>query len=71
MPSRRSFRASDWYEAVAYTIHPGLKASPMLVHKYIGENGSAAMPAPNRSAGVTPEVNLRISFHAGNEACKE
>ena len=32
----------------------------MLVHKFVDENGSAAMLAAKRSAGVTPEVNLRI-----------
>ena len=31
----------------------------MLVCKYVDENGSAAMLATKRSAGVTPEVNLR------------
>ena len=28
------------------------------------------MLAIKRSAGVAPEVNLRILLHAGNEACK-
>ena len=31
----------------------------MPAHKYVGGNGSAAMLAAKRSAGVTPEVNLR------------
>ena len=31
----------------------------MLVHKYVDQNGSAAMLTAKRSAGVTPEVNLR------------
>ena len=31
----------------------------MLVCKYVYENGSAAMLAAKRSAGVAPEVNLR------------
>ena len=31
----------------------------MPVHSYVEENGSAAMLATKRSAGVTPEVNLR------------
>ena len=30
----------------------------MPVHRYVEENGSAAMLAAKRSAGVTPEVNL-------------
>ena len=31
----------------------------MLVHKDVDENGSIAMLATKRSAGVTPEVNVR------------
>ena len=31
----------------------------MPVHRYVEENSSAAMLAAMRSAGVTPEVNLR------------
>ena len=38
----------------------------MLVHKYMDENGSAA----NRSAGVAPEVNLRIPLCTGDKAFK-
>ena len=30
----------------------------MPAHRYVEENGSAAMLAAKRSAGVTPEVNL-------------
>ena len=30
----------------------------MPAHRYVKENGSAAMLAAKRSAGVTPEVNL-------------
>ena len=40
----------------------------MLVHKYVDRNGSAAMLTAKRSAGVTPEVNLRNMLHAGEEA---
>ena len=43
----------------------------MLVHKYVDENGSVAMHAAKRSAGVAPEMNLRSLFCAGNEAHKE
>ena len=32
---------------------------PMPACRYVEENGSAAMLAAKRSAGVTPEVNLR------------
>ena len=35
------------------------------------ENGSAAMLAAKRSAGVAPEVNLRIPLCTGKEACKQ
>ena len=31
----------------------------MSAHRYVEENGLAAMLATKRSAGVTPEVNLR------------
>ena len=34
------------------------------------EKSSAAMLAPIRSSGVTPEVNLRNPLHAGDEECK-
>ena len=40
----------------------------MLVRKYVDENGLAAMLATKKSAGVMPEVNLRIPLHAGDEA---
>ena len=32
----------------------------MPAHRYMEENGSAAMLAAKRSAGVAPEVNLRV-----------
>ena len=46
---------------------------PMLVDtsngcKYVGQSGSAAMLAVKRSAGVTPEVNLRNSMQARKHA---
>ena len=31
----------------------------LTTHRYVEDNGSAAMLATNRSAGVTPKVNLR------------
>ena len=42
----------------------------MLVSKYVDRNGSAAILTIKRSAGVAPEVNLRILLHTGNEAGK-
>ena len=33
----------------------------MPTHRHVEENGSAAMLAAKRSAGVVPEVNLRVS----------
>ena len=42
----------------------------MLVHKYVDENGSAAMLVAKRSASVAPEMNLRSLLCAGNETCK-
>ena len=47
-----------------------IRAQPMLVCKYVDENGSAAMLAAKRSAGVTPEVNLRILLHTDDEGHK-
>ena len=41
-----------------------------FVHKYIDWNGSAAMLAAKRSAGVTTMVNLRIPLHLGDKAYK-
>ena len=43
----------------------------MLVQKYVDLNGSAAMLATKRSAGVTPEVNLRILLHAGKKNTRQ
>ena len=42
----------------------------MLAHKYMDQNGWATMLATTteRSAGVTPEVNISILLHAGDEA---
>ena len=42
----------------------------MLVRKYIHWDGSDAMLAAKRLAGVTSEVNLRILLHTDNQACK-
>ena len=36
--------------------------------KYVDQTGSAAMLATKRSAGVTPEVNLRNPLHATERA---
>ena len=36
----------------------------------VDENGSAAMMAAKRSAGVAPEVNLKIRLLTGDGACK-
>ena len=40
------------------------------VCRYMDRKGSAAMLTSILSAGVTPEVNLRNSLHAGNKARK-
>ena len=42
----------------------------MLVLTYVDVNGSAAKLATKKSAGVTPEVNLRIPLHTSYKACK-
>ena len=38
------------------------RVPPMLVHRYVEENGSAAMLASKSSAGVTQAVNGPIRF---------
>ena len=40
-------------------------------YKYVGQKGLAAMLAVKRSAGVTPEVNLRKSTQARKHASKK
>ena len=53
-------------------LDPGLKSHQYLyVCKYVDWNGFGAMLATKRSAGVTPEVNLRNPLHVGDEACKQ
>ena len=41
---------------------------PMPIYKRT-KNGLGTVLAVKRSAGVTPEVNLRNSLHAGKEVC--
>ena len=43
----------------------------IYLHKYVDPKGLVATVAAKRSAGVAPEVNLRILLHAGNKACKQ
>ena len=63
-------RASAWSHTMGYH-RSWSQAPPMLVCKYMDENGSAAMLAAKRSAGVTPEVNLKILFtQAMKHACE-
>ena len=52
------------------TINPGLGPHQWLFRS-TRFNSSAAMPATKRSAGVVPEVNLRIPLNAGYKACKQ
>ena len=53
-------RASAWSHTVRQQQHSStwFWAPPIPVHRYMEENGSAAMLATKRSAGVTPEVNF-------------
>ena len=55
----RNLCLSTLYKTTFWTI---------LVWKYMDENGSAAMLATKRSAGVIPEVNLMSPLCAGDEA---
>ena len=43
----------------------------MPAHRYVEEIGSAAMLVTKMSAGVPPEVNLRIPLHASNKLDKQ
>ena len=43
---------------------------PVPICKYVDQNGLAAMLATKRSAGVTPEINLKNPLHTGNETHK-
>ena len=45
------------------------QAPQILVHKYVDQNSSTAMFTTKRSAGVAPEVNMRIPLHAGDKTC--
>ena len=41
-----------------------------MFRKYVDRNSSIAILVAKRSAGVAPEVNLRMSLCTGEEACK-
>ena len=51
---------------------PGLSPTNarIYMYKYVDQKGLAAMLAIKRLAGVTQEVNLRNSLHAGDKTCK-
>ena len=51
--------ASSMYSVRLQHYRSWFRASPMPVHRYVEENGSAVMLGANTMAGVTPEVNLR------------
>ena len=40
----------------------------MVVRKYVDCKGSAVMLAAKKSAGVTPEVNMRNPLHVGEKS---
>ena len=42
----------------------------LQVKKYMAWNGLATMLAIERSAGITPEVNLKNPLQAGDNECK-
>ena len=62
MPSRHTpvSRSSTWSHTVRqqHSISKS-RAPPMLVCKYVDDNGSVAMLDTKRSVGVTPEANFR------------
>ena len=62
MPSQHSSvgRASTWSHSVRLQHDRSwFQAPPMPAHRYMVENGLAAMLATKRSGSVTPEMNLR------------
>ena len=74
---------STWYPGIAHLVehlscHSCEAAacyilnlsSTIALHKYVDKNGSAAMLAAKRSAGVASEANLRIPLHTGDKAHK-
>ena len=60
-----SYVMRQWYD------RSQTRSPPTTVLKYMDWNGSVAMLVAKRSAGVTPEVNLRIPLHTSDEACKQ
>ena len=62
--TRPTLEVKQWHN------RPRTQAPLMLVHRYVDENGLAAMLATKRSAGVTPEVNLRILLCADDKTHK-
>ena len=60
-----SYVMRQWYD------RSQTRSPPTTVLKYMDWNGSVAMLVAKRSAGVTPEVNLRIPLHTSDEARKQ
>ena len=43
---------------------------PMLVRNYVEQKGSPTMLAAKRSAGVAPDINLRVPLQTGDGTSK-
>ena len=50
-------------------VFPGFHASSSACKCMEEKNGSAAMPAARRAAGVVPEMNLRNPLHVDSQNC--
>ena len=58
-----------YYSVNGKFVYKFSKSDSFNVFNYLDRKGSAAMLDIKRSAGVTPEVNLRNPLHISNEAC--
>ena len=56
-------RASTWSRTMRQQHNRSQsQVPPMLICKYVDDNGSVAMLTTKTSAGVTPEVNVHTSY---------
>ena len=58
------------YQKLFYNLWTLVSCNQVASQSTWIKNGSAAMLAAKKSAGVAPEVNLRNPLHAGDKACK-
>ena len=58
---------------LSHTLDPGFECHQCWNHmwKYMDQKGPTAMLGIKRSAGVTPEMNLRNPLHTGDAAHRQ